>query len=186
MTSLQFADSQHYSQYETLLKELHRLIAEGKGDDDEADAVRDEMEMPERNLIQQEIMRLNGLSADLYMLQDDEVYELYEGTQEQLREALNTAWEHGEWETVLALLRKGTPFLTPDRVAYLRGRCYAALGHLETALVFMRYAAERDPERAAYRVAILDLLLSLHRPEEAHAEAEAYVRKADEPLLIAA
>lgn len=141
--------------------------------------------MPERNLTQPEIMRLNGLSADLYMLQDDEVYEPYEGTQEQLRSALNQAWEHGEYETVLSLLRNGTPFLTPDRVAYLRGRCYAALGHLETALLFMRYAAERDPERAAYRVAILDLLLSLHRPEEAHAEAEAYVKKADEPLLLA-
>ena len=172
--------------YEKLLIELHRLIAEGKGDDEEADAIRDQMDGPWYRLSREEDDRMSGLSADLYMLQDNEVYEPYEGTQEQLRSDLNAAWERGDYEAALGFLRKGTPFLTPERVAYLRGRCYAALGHLDTALLFMRYASNRDPERAAYRVAILDLLLSLQRLDEARAEAQSFMRIADEPLSLAA
>ncbi len=183
--SSEFADNPSYVQCEMLLKEVHRLIGEGKGDTDEADFIRDSMEEPEQGITPTEGARLRGLSADLYMLQDDEIYEPYEGTQEELRLRLNDAWEQGRYEAVLALLRKGTPFLTPERVAYLRGRCYAALGHLETALLFLRYAAERDPERAAYRVAVLDLLLKLHRADDALAEAASYLKATAEPLLLA-
>ena len=124
----QFPDNPAYVKYETLLAKLHRLIAVGKGDDDEAEAVREGMDEPEQKLTQGEIMRLNGLSADLYALQNNEIYEPYSGTPEHLRADLNDAWGQGDYETTLALLRKGTPFLTPDRVAYLRGRSYAGLG----------------------------------------------------------
>ncbi len=181
-----FADNPSYVQYERLLDDLSRLMAEGKGDTGEADAVRDEMDAPWYKLSQDETDRLRGVSADLYMLQNDEVYEPYEGTPEELRSRLNDAWDRGQYEAVLALLRKGTPFLTPARVAYLRGRCYAALGHLDTALLFLRYAAERDPERATYQVAVLDLLLKLHRADDALAEADSYLRTTAEPLLLAA
>jgi len=181
-----FADNPDYVLYEKLLIEVHRLIAAGKGNDDEADAVRDKMDAPEQKLSREESDRMGGLSADLYMLQNDEVYEPYEGTPEELRSRLNDAWDRGQYEAVLALLRKGTPFLTPARVAYLRGRCYAALGHLDTALLFLRYAAERDPERATYQVAVLDLLLKLHRADDALAEADSYLRTTAEPLLLAA
>lgn len=139
------AENPEYIAYEKLLIELHRLIADGKGDDEEAEAVRDAMDTPWYRLSREEDDRMSGLSADLYMLQDDEVYEKSDWTQEQIRVILNSAWELDDYELVLRVLRKGTPFLTPDRVAFLRGRCYAALGHLDTALLFMRYAAARDP-----------------------------------------
>lgn len=45
-----FADNPFYVQYEALLKELHHLIAAGKGNEDKADAVRDEMDGPEQGL----------------------------------------------------------------------------------------------------------------------------------------
>jgi len=195
----QFADNPSYVRYEALLKELHRLIALGKCNSDEASAVRDEMDGPEQNLTQPEIMRSNGLSADLYMLQDEENYEPYAGTQEELRSALSEALGRLDYEAVLSLLRKGTPFLSPAQVAALRGRCYATLGHLETGLLFMRYAAEREPEQAAHHLYILMLLVRLgrsqevfselarlSRSQEALPEVESYVRSLAEPLLLAA
>lgn len=182
----QFADNPSYVQYEGLLTELHRLIALGKCNSDEASAVRDEMGGPEQSLSQPEIMRSNGLSADLYMLQSDEVYETYEGTQEELVNALGEALSRNDYETILLLLRKGTPFLRTAQVASLRGRCYAMLGHLNTALLFMRYAAENEPEQVAHRLYILGLLTQLNRTQEALFEVETYARIVMEPLLLAA
>jgi len=144
-------------------------------------------------------MRSNGLSADLYMLQDNEVYEPYEGTQEELGAALVTALKGHDYETILSLLRKGPRFLIPAQVAALRGRCYTTLGHLETGLLFMRYAAEREPEQAAHSLYILMLLVrlgrsqevlselaQLSRSQEALPEVDSYVRSLAEPLLLAA
>jgi len=195
----QFTDNPFYVQYEALLKDLHRLIAAGKGNEDETDAIRDEMDAPEQKLIQKEIMRLNGLSADLYMLQDDEVYEPYMGTREELIKVLSEALGRLEYEAILSLLRKGTPFLKPAQVAALRGRCYAMLGHLETGLLFMRYAAEHEPEQAAHRLFILMLLERLNRSQEALSELvqlnrsqealsgmKSYARIVMEPLSLAA
>lgn len=195
----QFADNPFYVQYEALLEELHHLIAAGKGNEDEADKVRDEMDAPEQRLTQKEIMRLNGLSADLYMLQDDEVYEPYEGTQEELGAALAHALRRLDYEAILSLLRKGPLFLKPAHVAALRGRCYATLGHLETGLLFMRYAAGHEPEQAAHRLYLLGLLVrlnrsqealselvQLNRSQEALSEVESYARSLAEPLLLAA
>ena len=181
-----FADNPFYVQYEALLEELHRLIAAGKGNEDEADAVRDEMDGPEQKLTQKEIMRLNGLSADLHMLQDDEIYEPYDGTQDELRVALSEALGSNDYETILRLLRKGTPFLKPAQVAALRGRSYAMLGHLETGLLFMRYAAEKEPGQGAHRLYILGLLIQLNRTQEALAEVESHARRIAEPLLLVA
>ena len=194
-----FADNPNYVAYERLLIELHRLIADGKGDDDEAEAVRDQMDAPWYRLSTEEDDRMSGLSADLYMLQDDEIYEPYDGTQDELRSMLSEALKRLDYEAILSLLRKGTPFLKPAQVAALRGRCYAILGHLETGLLFMRYAARHEPEQASHRLYILSLLVRLDRSQEALSElvqlnrtqetlpeVESYARSIMEPLLLAA
>ncbi len=180
-----FADNPDYVLYEKLLIEVHRLIAAGKGNDDEADAVRDKMDAPEQKLSREESDRVGGLSADLYMLQNDEVYEPYDGTQEELVTSLGEALSRHDYEAILALLRKGTPFLRPAQVAALRGRCYAMLGHLEVGLLFMRCAAEQEPEQVAHRLYILGLLTQLNRNQEALSEVEAYARVLDTRLLAA-
>lgn len=134
--------------------------------------VRDEMDAPWLKLDQEENMRLNGLSANLYMLQDDEVYEKYEGTQEELRASLKAALDRQDHVAILSLLRKGVTSLTLGQVASLRGHSYAALGHLETALPFLHYAAQREPEEAGHAMFLIELLLRLNRPEDALAETQ--------------
>lgn len=181
-----YADNPNYVTYERLLIELHDLIAEGKGNDDEAEVVRDQMDAPWYKLSPEEDDRMSGLSADLYMLQGDEIHETYEGTQEELVNALGEALSRNDYETVLLLLRKGTPFLRTAQVASLRGRCYAMLGHLDAALLFMRYAAKIEPEQVAHRLYILGLLTQLNRTQEALFEVETYARIVMEPLLLAA
>jgi hypothetical protein len=160
MMTGKFWDNPYYVEYETLLKKLHRLMAEGKGDSEEADAVRDEMDRPERELSREELARLNGLSADLYMLQDDENFEPSdsdEGAPELLAARLEAAWHGQDWEKVLELLRRGLTSMARDRVAYMRAWAYGELGHPDTALLFMAYAAKLNPREPLYRSQLVSL-----------------------------
>jgi len=167
MNRLMFADNPFYRGYEKGLQKLNQLIGEGKGDDDEADAVRDEMDFLYRKLTGEERDRLRGLSADLYMLLDDEIFERFDGTQEELRAAIQAAWKKQECETLLKLLRKGPDYLSREGLASLRAHAYQSLGHLEIALAFEEYAARLNPQDTDRKVLILDLLYRLNRREEA-------------------
>jgi hypothetical protein len=57
--------SPSYYAYVGLLRRLHGLIAEGRGDSETADAVRDEMDDPWARLTPQELDAANRLSAQL-------------------------------------------------------------------------------------------------------------------------
>lgn len=146
---VEFVNNLAVMEYERLLIQLHELIAEGKGDADDADAVRDEMELPERQLSRAELLLLNGLSADLYMLQDDEIFEARgEGeTDAVLESRLRAAWERGEWDAALRSLRKGLPSLSREGLATLRAYAYERLGLHESAKRFQQKAAELTLER---------------------------------------
>lgn len=170
-----FWNNQHFEQYESLLRRLHPLMAAGEGDTDEADAVRDEMDKPWRELSREEIARLDGLSADLYMLEGDEVAEpchADDRTPERLRAELKAARDRGDWETVLALLRKGPTFIAADQIAFLRARAYEALGHLEASRLFMEHAAELNPCESLYKSQLIEQLSRLERHDEAVGRAD--------------
>lgn len=178
-----FASNPYYVEYETLLTALARLMAEGKGDTPEADAIRDAMEHPERELIREELERLNGLSADLYMLVDDEVHDpLAPGEDpsvrepDRLRACLDEAWRRPDGaEATLSLLRKGTANLSQAQRAYRRSRAYEALGHLDTALVFSRHAVERDSDNNSYKWLLLTLLDRLQQYDEFQERVREYI-----------
>jgi hypothetical protein len=223
MMTGKFSDNPYYVEYEGLLKQLHRLIAEGKGDSDDADAVREEMDRPERELSREELnraapatrlasrpnslrrstistirvhdswlsdqpapptplylARLNGLSADLYMLQDNEFFEPSdpdESTVQRLGAELKAAQDRGDWMGVLDLLRKSPTFMSPDQIAFLRAGAYEALGHLDTSLLFMAYAARLKPLDTFYGWSVMDLLIKARRFDEALARAESQIER---------
>ena len=60
-----FSGSPDYVTYERLLVELHQLIADGKGDDEEADAFRDQMDHPWYRLSSEETDHIGSLSIGL-------------------------------------------------------------------------------------------------------------------------
>ncbi len=170
-----FAQNPAYVAYESLLKRLHRLITEGKEDSEEAEAIREAMGMPFLHLKKEEKERLNHLSSDLYQLQGDEVYEPVTDpavrTETFMRDAVNEAHAHKDWEKLLSLLRKGPDYLAPHQLAFLRANAYGNLGHTDTALLFMQYASEKEPQNAFYTTEVLRLLCDLEHTEEAIAQA---------------
>ena len=60
-----FSGSPDYVTYERLLVEIDRLIADGKGDNEEAEAVRDQMDTPWYRLSSEETDHIGSLSIGL-------------------------------------------------------------------------------------------------------------------------
>lgn len=153
----EFTANPHFEEYERLLIELHLLIAAEEGDTDLADEVRDRMDGPWRNLSDAERRRLDGLSADLYMLQGDEVYTHVESPARvqllgiQAREAQET----GDWDRVLRLLRTRPASAPRAAVAKQRCRAYSALGQWRPAALFAQYALTLDPSNRFTRYELL-------------------------------
>ncbi len=153
---LQFADNPAYNKYETLLIQLHKLLAEGKNDTPEVDPVHDEMDECEPYLDSAEIQRLKGLSADLYMLQEKERFAKTNYSSEQIKEQCAEASQKEDWETVLALLRTGKVVSSPPELADLRARLYSQLGHTEASRQFRLYADKYDIQNAIAEYASID------------------------------
>ncbi|MDQ2730402.1 MAG: hypothetical protein M3Y56_01980, partial [Armatimonadota bacterium] len=90
----------------------------------------------------------------LYMLQDDEFYEPHGMagiTPEQLNAQIKAAWENKDWDGMLRLLRKGPGLLSKDQVASLRAEAYGALGHLDTSILFSKYATRQNSNGHGYK-----------------------------------
>lgn len=141
-----FADNPRYVEYERLLMQLHSVIAEEKGDSEEADAIRVAMEPLWRHLSPEEIDRLDGLSADIYMLQDDEILTPFDQSKEELGQALREAVQKEQWEAILSLLRHEVPGLTQETRALYRAKAYDYLGHAEVSMAFLTYALRLAPD----------------------------------------
>src|SRR3954447_14587352 len=103
-----YSDSRHYREYQQMLVNLHRMIAAGTGDSDEAMDLRERMEQPEAHLSESEMSRLNALSGDLSMIHDREIADpavVARVTSAELPALLVRAFRRREWDELLALLR---------------------------------------------------------------------------------
>ncbi len=153
-----FLNNPEYVEATRLLLELHRIIANGGLESEEADEVRDAMEPRWYRLTEAEIARLDVLSANLYMLSDNDIprpVPSEQRTKAYLEPRIRQAQEAGDWDTVLALLRNGPDYLTPDELAYQRSVAYRALGHCETALLFADYAYRNSVKRRSEAAALV-------------------------------
>ena len=157
--------STEYGKYVNLLRELHSLIAEGKGDTEEAERLRDLMDSPWYNMNAEEIRRVRGLSADLHSLVDAPPA-VGPCDQELLNESCRLAeeaWINKDWDGALELLRERPHPFPPDRVAFMRAGCWENLGDLETSLLFLERAAELSPGAGYYILALMYTKLRLGR-----------------------
>jgi tetratricopeptide (TPR) repeat protein len=184
-----FAENPAYLEYESLLVRLHALITEGEGDSEQADTVREQMEPPERKLNRPEQDRLNGLSADLYMLSGEEVLQHppVAPTQDELHEHLKEYEQWNDWQSVLALLRRRPHLVNDDAVAFTRARAYAALGHHLPALLFFEFCMKRRPHDPDMQALYLFRLKDAGFADRAIAHARQYAASpgASPDLLIA-
>ena len=88
---------------------LHQLIADGKGDEPEADAVRDSLDAPLASLSKSERERARMLSEDLYSLTEvkpDRILKTVSADVQAGFQAIYTAKQRRQWDVVLNLIRK--------------------------------------------------------------------------------
>ena len=164
--------------YASLLKEYHQLTSNS--------IPGQEVEDLARHLTPKEVDFLNGLSIDLSTLGGTEVYEpdgKDQWTPQRIRETLKRAWSANDREAILKVLRKG-PLLSAAQTAFLRAQSYEALGLPDIALLFMEYAAKKDPETSSYKILTMRLLEQTGRLDEAGRRAEAYLSEEGNDLNL--
>ncbi len=156
--------------YARLLLRLHSIIAEGRGDSDEAASISDEMDAPWYAMTRQEQERMRGLSRDLYALAEGGPKPVDMSPAERQdysarATAAFAALTEGDNDSALKFLRESIPRNLPRSVIpFLQARCWERLGDLEVALVFMKEAERLDSTHA---VSVLTLLQRLQRANEA-------------------
>jgi hypothetical protein len=131
-----------------LLRQLHALDKEGKNDGEEADAIREQMESLWQTLNATEQERFKELSGDLYSLErEPQPVAMSPPERKQWAEEAKAAFAAGNGDkvdTILAFLRRPFPRDVPTfAIPFLQARCWARLGDLETALLFMQEAERR-------------------------------------------
>jgi tetratricopeptide (TPR) repeat protein len=163
---------------ERLTLALHVLIRAGRGDDDEADRVREQMVDIWETLSPERRALLDNLSGDLFMLAGDEVLDVGEDPVRS-KAAFQDAWNRRDWAALLALLRRGElRARVPDHsAAYFRGRCWSSLGYFEAALAFFDHAAHLAPDNDNYAYLALDALVRSGRMDDALERANAILRE---------
>ena len=122
MKSNRVTDDAPAHTYSRLLLRLHDQIAKGQGDDPEADAVRDQMDAPWYALTDAEQERVGGLSEDLYALAENNPRSvtLSDEDRRQWGQAFGAAFEAGDWDRALVLLRHPPNDVPADHVAYFQ------------------------------------------------------------------
>src|SRR5205807_797389 len=111
-----------------LLLKLHWLIAQGEGDNDEADAVRTEMEAYWQGMNSDEQARFTDLSGDLYALQEGKDYAPVPlpDRQEWLAE-FREAFQRADADAMLALLRRTPGDFPRELISFLQASSWEKL-----------------------------------------------------------
>jgi tetratricopeptide (TPR) repeat protein len=172
--------------YARLLILLHRLIGQGLGDSEEAEATADQMDSSWYALSAQEQTRMRGLAADLHALREggpkrvNMLPEQLANWKRELKEA-RTLGEAGDVDAFLSFLRQPVPVELPAQVIpFLQAGCWEKFGDLETALEFMREADRLDPDQA---LSVLVLLQKLGYEDEFPKYANRVIKNPVSPPL---
>ena len=94
-------------QYERLLLTLHNLIAEGQGNTDVADDLREQMDQFWPAIDEKDRMILSGLSADLYMISGKEIRVPSDAIATELDVRRAELYKQRQWTEFLDLMRSG-------------------------------------------------------------------------------
>ncbi len=139
---------------------LHQLIADGKGDEPEADAVRDSLDAPLASMSKSERERARMLSGDLYSfteLKPDRVLMVANAEAQAGFQAIYNAKQRRQWDVTLDLIRKWQDYLPLVVLSYMRGSTWADAGKHEIASAFYAKAADIEP-KGNYPALYLDSL----------------------------
>jgi tetratricopeptide (TPR) repeat protein len=160
MTTERFFHDPDFLDYVHLLYDLHVAMREGWDENSEGEALRERMEEPGSRLSGDEIVSLNGISADFYSLTDETSATpspITADVMANLDEAVQ-ARESREFDTALRLLRNYSQHIPPASLAYLRGRIWLAADEYQIASAFLQRASDLDPENSNFTYVALHSL----------------------------
>ena len=153
-----------FSEYLRLLTRLHELIAQGRGDADEADVIRDQMDWPWSQLNRRQIELADGLSSDLSTLGTNRTATEFATTSD---DEFCDAVQRQDWESALRFVRKREQSLAPANVAFLRGAVWLQLNQPKIALKFLEESARIKPPDAEHEIWHLRCLVQSDRAVDA-------------------
>jgi len=132
------------------VRELHLLIAAGKDDSPEADAIRDSTDVPWESLSEIERRRVRNLSEDLYSLHEP-VASPGPPNPQAVSKLLNAfeAQKQGDWDRAMDLLRRWGPYVDPAMVSYVRGEIWLEARDPATAALFFEHASKLQADNDA-------------------------------------
>ena len=169
------------------VRELHLLMAEGKDDSPEAEALRDATDAPWESLSEIERRRVRNLSEDLYSLHEpvSPVLPTNPQAQPKLGDAVE-ARKQGDWDRALDLLRRWGSYVDPALVSYLRGAIWLEAGDPATAALFYEHAAKLQPDNENFLAMFLHAK-GISDPDEARRRAEEILQEPDKspPVVVA-
>jgi len=143
--------------YADLLLKLHQLIADGKGDAEESDALRDHMDVYWKSLDVEELEIVRQLSADLNGIYDERnsLHPRADYYSDKLALEMAKAHDSGNYLRALKLLTERPQEISFGRAAILRGMSYRELGLVQAGLTFMwRAASNSENPESAYVIAL--------------------------------
>src|SRR3954451_10827028 len=147
MNRTTYFNNPDFLQYVRLLSELHLLIRGGTDETPEGEALRDRMDDPGSRLSSDEIVAVNGISADFYSVAASSTGPVLPQTDEvqaDLRSALD-ARDRRHFSRAMELLRKHAAHINPAVLSYVRGSIWGEAGEDQIAVQFFRRAARLDP-----------------------------------------
>jgi hypothetical protein len=166
------------------LVRLHELIAQGKGDAPDADALRDEMDAPWRRLTPAETELLDDLSVDLYSLGLSKPETASTPTTTGIPADFVDFVRCGEWHQVLRLLRDHQACFPPADLAWIRGVCWAHLRYPEVALQFFHEKARLQSLKPEEEIWLLTCMMQAKRSADLIPRVEQIARSESDPLLL--
>jgi len=158
MSKLLLEDVTPVRRYSVLLLELDEWIAVGKGDDDEADRIREAMDAPWYRMTESQQALMGWLTVDLDRLADETPPPADSEGKDLWKIELRQAWRdlnHGEEERILSLLRRGFEFAPATTLFFMQARAWQVAGFPEVATRFLQKLEQRDREMA---IGLLEIL----------------------------
>ena len=153
------------------LLQLHEFFERDQGDSEEADAIRDQMDMAWHEMSMSEQALAKVLAADLNRLTQQTAQDCESGAVPRLELAINAA----DWASVLESLPACGTSIGPEIAAFLRGIAWHELGQGLVAIRFFREAHRLVPANPNITTCLIASLLREELVHDAAAIAQSVV-----------
>jgi hypothetical protein len=132
--------SEHFARYANLCLELHRMIAAGKDESDEGEALRERMDPEWYAMTEEERQIVRGVSRDFYTIFDSKRFKFGAERDNKYIENLKKFIKNNILNSALQEIRDLEINLTEDLIAKLRGDVWAHFGFNEISVSFYKRA----------------------------------------------